>query len=75
MGRDRLAGDGGQAGSKVRQHRGGLTEKGISGAGGRRDMPLERVRAPHGLGPDEAGRRGQDRASGQWASGEDPPPR
>lgn len=63
---DRLAGDWGQMGGKVRQYWGKLTEEDISKAGGRRDLLLERIRERYGLGPGEAEKQLQE-----WASSQD----
>ncbi|MBP0446075.1 hypothetical protein J8J14_14970 [Roseomonas sp. SSH11] len=63
---DRLAGDWGDMGGKVRKNWGKLTEEDIRAAGGRRDILLERIRERYGLGPDEAEKQLQD-----WASQHD----
>ncbi|WP_338661686.1 hypothetical protein VQH23_15790 [Pararoseomonas sp. SCSIO 73927] len=62
---DRLAGDWGEMGGKVRKNWGKLTEEDISQAGGRRDLLLERIRERYGVGEDEAERQLTDWASGQ----------
>ena len=62
---DRLAGDWGQAGGKLRQQWGKLTEEDVAGAGGRQDLLLERIRERYGLGADEAQRQLQEWAAAQ----------
>ena len=62
---DRLAGDWGRAGGRLRQQWGRLTEEDVAAAGGNRDLLLERIRERYGLGQDEAQRQLQDWAGAQ----------
>ena len=70
---DRLAGDWGAAGGKLRQQWGRLTEEDVAQAGGNRDLLLERIRERYGLGPDEAQRQLQDWASSHGKGAGDVP--